>query len=355
MKLAIISTPFVRVPPRDYGGTELIMHELTEGLVERGHEVTLFATGDSETAARLEALFPEACWPPDPLTDINHVSWAAARVAEEGDYDVVHVQSAGALGLSRLLPGTPLIYTLHHVREEMFSRYYPFFPDVWYAAISRRQCELETPLPRITTIPHGLDPAKYPGPSHAGGHVCFLGRLTRVKGPHVAIDVAERAGVEIRVAGGIHDDDVEYPGFGAREIEPRLQRSHVKYLGSIGMDRKVPLLLGASALLMPLNWEEPFGLVMLEAMLCGCPVVAFPRGSAPELIEEGTTGFLVPDADTMVDVVRSRLDDFDRDRCRRVAAERFGRDRMVERYEAYYGQAVRDSPRPRPRLLRASA
>lgn len=355
MKIAIISTPFVRVPPRDYGGTELVMCELAEGLVERGHDVTLFATGDSETSARLEALFPESCWPPDALTDLNHVSWAARRIADAGDYDLVHAQSAASLALARLLPDTPIVYTLHHVREEMFSRYYPFFPEVWYVAISGRQCELEVPLPRLATIPHGLDPAKYGGPSEAGDHVCFLGRLTRIKGPHVAMDVAERAGVEIRVAGGIHDDDAQYPGFGEREIEPRLRRPHVNYLGSVGMDRKVPLLLGASALLMPLAWEEPFGLVMLEAMLCGCPVVAFPRGSAPELIDDGTTGFLVPDADAMVEVIRSRLPGFDRERCRRIAAAKFSRDRMVERYEAYYDRALRESPRPRPRLLRASA
>jgi len=338
MKIALISTPFVPVPPKNYGGTELMVYELAEGLVRRGHEVTVFATGDSRTSARLEYWFPEAQWPPDSLVEIDHLSWAFSRIAQEGGYDVVHVQSAGALAMSRLVPGLPVVYTIHHHRVPELSRFYRGFPDVWYVTISHDQRARETPLPRMTTIHHGLDPAAYAGPSCAGDYVCFIGRLSAIKGPHVAIDVAERAGIEIRVAGSIHNDD-EDRDFPKREIEPRLVRPHVRYLGPIGLDVKVPLLLNARALLMPLHWEEPFGLVMLEAMLAGCPVVAFPRGSAPELIENGVTGFLVPDADAMVEVVKTRLMDFDRERCRRRAAERFHRDHMVAAYEAYYRRA----------------
>lgn len=338
MRIALVSTPFVAVPPRDYGGTELVMYDLAEGLVARGHDVTLFATGDSNTSARLEAFFDTAQWPPDSLTEWTHLSRALERVRGAG-YDVVHCQQPGALAMSRFLPETPMVYTLHHARDEVLSAYYRHFPWIWYVAISDRQSRLEDPLPHVTVIYHGLDPARYRGPTRAGEYVCFIGRLSQVKGPHTAIDAAERAGIEICVAGAFHDDDDD-PGFVHRELRPRLGRPHVRYLGPVGVDRKVRLLREARALLAPIEWEEPFGLVMVEAMLAGCPVVAFPRGSAPELIEPGVTGYIVRDADEMAEIVRDRVLGFDRDRCRARAAARFGRERMVEAHEAYYGRAI---------------
>lgn len=343
MRIALVSTPFVPVPPRDYGGTELVMHELAEGLVASGHDVTVFATGDSRTSAKLAAIYDGAQWPPDELTELNHLSWAL-RESRDGGYDVVHCNLPSALAIGRLVPGVPLVYTLHHARQEELSRYYRCFPWVWYVAISERQRELEEPLPRMTTIHHGIDASRYLGPTRAGDYVCFIGRLSEVKGPHTAIDVAGRAGIAIRIAGRIHGDDTD-PGFADRELAPRLMRRHVRYLGPVGPGRKARLLRNARALLLPLAWEEPFGLVMVEAMLAGCPVVAFPRGSAPELVEPGVTGFLPRDAGEMVEVVRTRLDGFDRERCRRRAAERFNRERMVAAYEAYYRRAVRAGPR----------
>ncbi|HEY8469515.1 MAG TPA: glycosyltransferase family 4 protein [Longimicrobiales bacterium] len=339
MRIALVSTPFVAVPPADYGGTELVIHELAEGLTAAGHEVVLFATGDSRSSARLEWLLPRPSWPPDSLMALNHCSWALSRIAQ-GSFDVVHAHSAEALALTRLVPDIPFVYTLHHERDESCSAYYPFFPDVFYTAISERQRQLEVVLPHIRTIHHGLHAPRYAGETRAGDHVCFIGRLSQPKGPHVAIDVAERAGVPIVVAGAIHAED-QPPGFAAREIEPRLRQPHVRYVGKIGMRRKTALLRSARALVMPLLWEEPFGLIMIEAMLCGCPVVAFPRGSAPELIDEGLTGFLVPDADAMVDVLRNGLRGFDREACRARAVERFGRERMVADYVSWYREATR--------------
>ena len=354
MRIALVSTPFVAVPPQDYGGTELVVHELAEGLVADGHEVVLFATGDSRTSARLEWLLPEASWPPEGLAALNHCSWALARVAQ-GGFDVVHVHSAEALALARLAPDIPMVYTVHHERDAHCSAYYPFFPDVYYVTISERQRQLEVPLPHVRTIHHGLDVARYAGPTRAGEYVCFIGRLSQPKGPHAAIDVAERAGVPIVVGGAIHTED-QPPGYAEREVMPRLGRPHVHYLGKVGMERKSEVMRGARALLMPLAWEEPFGLVMIEAMLCGCPVIAFPRGSAPELVEEGVTGFLVPDADAMVDAVRNRLDGFDREACRARAAERFGRERMVGDYVTWYREACRQpAPTPSGKRLGAAA
>lgn len=337
MKIALISTPFVSVPPKDYGGTELIVHELAEGLVARGHEVTVFATADSSTAGHVEALYPEAQWPPDLLDELNHVTWAYTLVASR-EYDIVHCHAASALAVGRLIPALPLVYTLHHVRDERLSRFYQYFPQTWFVAISDRQRELEIELPRLQVIHHGLDHRRYLDTSSPGDGVCFVGRLSEVKGPHIAIDVAEAAGLPIWVAGSIHKDDND-PQFSGREIIPRLGRPHVDYLGPIGMTAKRELFSRSRAALVPLNWEEPFGLVMIEAMLCGCPVIAFPRGSAPELVEEGITGFLVPDAQAMAELLRTGLGDFDRERCRARAIERFDRDTMVAAYEDLYHRA----------------
>ncbi|HET7583846.1 MAG TPA: glycosyltransferase family 4 protein [Gemmatimonadaceae bacterium] len=338
MKIAMISTPFVAVPPRDYGGTELVIYELVEGLVARGHDVTLFATGDSAVSGELRYLYGEAQWPPDVMTEINHTTWALQQVLEE-DFDVVHAHSAGVLAYARLTPTLPLVYTMHHVRDEALSAFYRYFPDAHYVAISHDQARREITLPQVTVVHHGLDVHRFECAPRAGDYVTFIGRFAEVKGVHRAIDAAERAGVPIRVAGQVHPPDRE---FGAREVQPRLDRPHVRYLGRIGVDQKVPLLRGARALLMPITWDEPFGLVMIEAMLAGCPVVAFARGSVTELVEPGVTGYIVRDVDEMAEVIRpgGPLDVVDRFACRACAVQRFARERMVREYERVYAHAA---------------
>jgi glycosyltransferase involved in cell wall biosynthesis len=345
MRIAMVSTPFLAVPPRDYGGTELVVHELVEGLVERGHQVTLFATGNSCTSAELRSLFLEPQWPPTELTDLNHVSWAFACIAE-GDYDLVHAHTAPALALGRLLPKLPLVYTLHHCRVEALSEFYCHFPDAQYVAVSADQRRREIPLPRCTVIHHGLDPTPYAWTERPADYVCFVGRFSRGKGPHTAIDAAARAGLPIRIAGVTHAPD---QAFAKAELEPRLQLPHVTYLGPVGPAEKVPLLRDARALLAPIDWDEPFGLILIEAMLSGCPAVAFSRGSVPELVESGVTGFVVNSLEEMVEVIRpgGLLDHFDRRRCRARALQRFSRTRLVLDYERVYAVAAGAAGRSR--------
>jgi len=345
MRIAMVSTPFVPVPPRDYGGTELIVYELAEGLLDRGHDLTLFATGDSHTRARLHAIYRRALWPPESFIELNHVSWAMREVVA-GDYDLVHVHSASALAMSRLMPGTPMVYTLHHEHESALSQYYRHFPEVQFVAISEDQRGRETGVERCAVIHHGLDPTRYRCSEHTEPYVCFVGRFARVKGPHAAIDAADLAGVAIRLAGDIHPVDREYA---SAEVEPRLRRPHVTFLGCIGTEQKVPLLCHARALLSPIEWNEPFGLILIEAMLSGCPVVTFGRGSVPELIEHGVTGFIAGSLDEMARLIRPSgpVDDLDRRLIRERAVHRFSRDRMVGDYESVY-QSVVGRPVRRP-------
>jgi glycosyltransferase involved in cell wall biosynthesis len=339
MRIALISTPFVAVPPRLYGGTELMVAELADGLVELGHDVTLFATGDSRTAAELRSLYDRAQWPPEMLADLDHVSWAMQQVADDGAYDVVHAHSAIALACARLVPHVPLVYTIHHARDEKLSALYRNCQDAHFVAISDDQRRREIPLRDVTVIHHGLDPDKYRcAPRAAGDYVCFVGRLAQVKGPHVAIRAATAAGVPIRVAGEVHPPD---EAWAAAELHDLLLDPAVHFVGSIGLEQKAPLLRDARALLAPIAWNEPFGLILIEAMLSGCPVVAFPRGSVPELVEEGVTGFVAGSFEHMVELIRpgGAVDRFDRVRCRERAVERFGRDRMIGEHLALYARA----------------
>jgi glycosyltransferase involved in cell wall biosynthesis len=338
MRIAMVSTPFLAVPPLKYGGTELVIHELVEGLVAKGHEVVLFATGDSATSAELRYAYPEAQWPPSSAAEMYHVSSAMDQIAND-EFDLVHTHSALTLGFGRLLPHVPMVYTIHHHRVDDLSQYYRHFPKTHFIAISERQRELEIHLPNCSVIYHGLDPSRFECSATASNYVSFVGRFSEEKGPHVAVDVARMAGLPIHVAGETHPPDKE---FARQQMESRLRESHVHHLGPIGVKEKVPLLRNSRALLVPINWEEPFGLILAEAMLCGCPVVAFPRGSAPELIENGITGYLVDTPEEMADVIRPGgvLDSFDRVRCRTHAATRFSRERLVADHLRLYNQIV---------------
>jgi glycosyltransferase involved in cell wall biosynthesis len=338
MRIAMISTPFVPVPPHHYGGTELVVYELVEGLLDRGHDVTLFATGDSRTRAPLCSLYPTAQWPPGWFTDLNHTAWAMSEVAQ-ARYDVIHAHGAPALALRRVSPGTPLVYTLHHARDPDLSAYYAQFPDVAFAAISEDQRRRETGVSRCAVIHHGLDSSRFRWTPRPAPFVCFVGRFAREKGIHTAIDAAERAGVPIRVAGEVHPRDRE---FGRAEVDPRLGRSHVTYLGCIGSAQKVPLLRDARALLAPIEWNEPFGLTLIEAMLSGCPVVAYRRGSVPELIDHGVTGLIADSFEELVGFIRpgGPVERLDRQAIRARATVRFNHRRMTADYERLYAAAL---------------
>jgi glycosyltransferase involved in cell wall biosynthesis len=332
----MISTPFVSVPPTGYGGTELIVSELVNGLVARGHHVTLFATGDSRAACEVRWRFARPRWPPDPYPELDHVAWAVESViGDHARYDVVHSHAAAALAFSALVE-SPMVYTVHHQRETRLLPLYTRSP-AHFIAISERQRELAPELNGAEVIHHGLSVDRYPlGPG--GGPALFLGRLAREKGVHAAIDAAAAAEVPLVIAGRPHPPDLAYH---QAEVVPRLQLSGVAAIGVVGGARKLELLGRASALLFPIDWDEPFGLVMIEAMLSGTPVLAFPRGAVPEVVEEGITGFLCDDVEQMADRLRLLArGSFDRARCRARARARFSAVRMVEEHLALYRRVV---------------
>jgi glycosyltransferase involved in cell wall biosynthesis len=336
MKIALVSTCALATPPHKYGGTELVVAELATGLLQLGHQVTTFATGDSLVPGRLRYRFATPAWPPNELVETRHACHAWREIAGAlRDFDLVHLHHAAGLPFHELVP-LPCVMTIHHTRVDELVEHYQAFPRTTYVAISQRQAAL---LPELTTrvIHHGLDPTRYPAGSGAGGYVAFLGRFSEEKAPHLAIDAARAAGMPLRMGGTYHHVAESYF---QRAMQPRLATGDdVTCCGELGHEAKVALLREASAMLFPIQWEEPFGLVMIESMLVGTPVIGFRHGSAPEVIEEGVTGFLVDSPAEMAQRI-GQLSQIDRKRCRARAQARWSSLRMAHEYAALYSEKI---------------
>jgi glycosyltransferase involved in cell wall biosynthesis len=334
LRIALFSTCAVATPPKRYGGTELVVAELAGALRKLGHAPSVFATGDSTCVGARRCLFDEPIWPPDDLAELRHSSAGWAEIASCSAFDVVHVNHAAALPFTRIVR-MPTVATVHHSRVDELTRHYAAHPGVAFAAISRRQAELAWEIPFRAIVHHGLDVDRYA--YGAGGRGCaFLGRLAAVKAPHLAIDAARRAGVPIYLGGDAHPSERAYF---ESTVRP-LFGEGVVHLGEVDHAAKLDLLGSVCCMLFPIEWEEPFGLVMIESMLVGTPVIAFARGAATEVIEEGVTGFLVKDVEEMTARIRD-VGRIDRRSCRAAARGRWNAERMAREYVSLYRATIR--------------
>lgn len=340
MRIAQVAPLYESVPPRHYGGTERVVSYLTEELVRQGHRVTLYASGDSVTSAELVSIVPQALrlgggsagGAVDDFT-APHVLMLE-RVAERArEFDIVHYH-IGYLHfpLSRRLQ-VPHLTTLHgRLDLPELQPLFRAFNDLPVVSISNHQRHPVEFANWVATVYHGLPANLYELGTGRGDYLAFLGRISPEKRVDRAIQLAERVGMELRIAAKVDDADRDY--FDER-IRPMLQHSRVRFIGEIGEADKSAFLGDARALIFPIEWPEPFGLVMVEAMACGTPVVAFRRGSVPEIIKDGETGFIVDSVDGAVAALQ-KLDSLDRAQCRRAFEARYLTERMAEEYVAVY-------------------
>jgi len=292
LRIALIAAPFIPVPPVDYGGTELFVAHLAEGLQKLGVEVVVYANGESTVSTERRFLYPQGLWPikiPERawLREVNHTSWAISDAMNESQ--IVHVQSPQSLVFSRVVK-RPFMLTLHGPHDPMLSEFYSYFPDVQYVCISQAQCREES-MPKRHTIHHGIDLSLYRLVENKQSYLSFIGRIAPIKGTHIAIDVARRTGIPLKIAGEVQPI---YQQYFDRHVRPQLDGKLVEYIGPADLKAKNELLGNSMAMLFPIQWSEPFGLAMVEAMACGTPVVAMPGGSVQEVVEEGVSGHICP-------------------------------------------------------------
>ncbi|HEV8309781.1 MAG TPA: glycosyltransferase family 4 protein [Methylomirabilota bacterium] len=336
MRIAQVAPLYEPVPPVQYGGTERVVSYLTEELVRRGHAVTLFASGDSQTSAELVASAPKALrLDPDARDPLAPHILQLAQVFERArEFDLIHCHvDYVAFPYARLV-GTPTLHTLHgRLDLPHLGPVFRHFRDVPLVSISDAQREPLRPLGLdwVGTVPHGLPLERYPYSPRGGEYLAFLGRLSPEKRPDLAIEVARRVGRPLKLAAKVDPADRSYF---EREIEPRLDPPRIEWVGEIGDSAKARFLGNAHALLFPVDWPEPFGLVMIEALACGTPVIARPCGAVPEVIVPGI-GFLGDSVEDLVEAVK-RLDTIDRAACRRHVEAQFTVPHMVDRYETIY-------------------
>lgn len=345
MKVAVLSPVWFSVPPTKYGGIEAIVHLQAEGMVRAGVDVTLFASGDSTTSAELVSVFDTA-----PSDRIGQTFWeldhalACLRLAHE--FDIVH-DHTGLLGLALFgLGGMPLVHTVHGPLTGDPGRLYRVVceaaPSVGLVSLSRNQRRPAPELPWVANVPNAIDVTRYRVRREPSDALAFLGRMSPDKGAHRAIEVARRTGRPLRIAAKCQE--AEEQAYFETHVKPHLGGG-IEYLGELNHDDKLELLRTSHCLVFPIDWEEPFGLVMIEAMACGTPVVATRRGSVPEVVSHGRTGLVVDTIEQMPAAVElaGTLDEAE---IRDEAARRFSVERMVDgylrAYDAVIGERVQD-------------
>ena len=339
MRVAVLSPIAWRTPPRHYGPWESVVSLLTEGLVKRGIDVTLFATGDSETKGRLVAICPRGY---EEDKEILPKVWEClhiSRLFEDGDeFDLIH-NHFDYLPLTYIpMTSTPVLTTIHGFSSpKILPVFRKYDGKAHYVSIS--DADRSPELTYEATIHHGIDLNRFTFRPEAGEYLLFFGRIHNDKGAREAIEIARMVGRKLLLAGIVQDE-----AYFERYVEPFLDGEKIAYVGSVGPERRDDLLGRAYALLDPIQFDEPFGLSVVEAMACGTPVIAFRRGSMPEVVSDGRSGYLVSSTEEAARALR-RVPDLDRVECRRWVEERFSADRMVEDYLTVYRKIVEERRR----------
>lgn len=354
MRIAQVAPLWEQVPPPAYGGTELIVSLLTEELVRRGHQVTLFATGDSETSARLvpgcdRALRPLGVLPP---AYVRYEQQQLVKVfSQASEFDIIHCHiDAAAVPYAQTSP-TPVVHTPHLPFTPEAERIFCQHRQQNLVSISNAHQRPELELNYVATVYNAIaleQFAFYPQPEQPP-YLAFLGRMSEAKGPHRAIEIAKRSGLPLKMAGKVSFEEKD---FFEAQVTPQIDGEHIQFLGEVSQSQKKELLGEATATLFPISWPEPFGLVMAESMASGTPVIAMALGAAPEIIVDGKTGFLCHSVDDCVEAV-AHISQLSRRACRDHVACNFSIERMVNGYEAVYRQVLSDrtesayNPKPR--------
>jgi glycosyltransferase involved in cell wall biosynthesis len=332
MRIGLIAPPFIAVPPATYGGTELFVANLATGLSSRGHDVTVYGNGDSRLSCRVKWRYPHSDWPVRDATraglkNLDHTAWAMQDAAFNND--LVHLNDIVGAPFTHFTD-VPVVLTMHHPFEPALSEQYARYQKIDYVAIGEWLARRER-MHRLHVVHHGIPVNDYGFSSRKEDYVAFLGRMAPCKGPHLAVEAARRAGVKLKLAGEVQPIFREY---WERQVAPHVDGRQIEYVGEANPALKNALLAGARALLFPIQWEEPFGLVMIEAMACGTPVLAFPGGAVEEVVQNGVNGWICRDLAEMAARIRAPLPDSGS--CRHAVERRFSLDRMIDAYLAIY-------------------
>jgi len=337
VKVAILAPPWLPVPPPAYGGTEAMLDGLARGLAEAGHDVLLYTTGDSTCPVPRSFVFERSVGvgTAGPAAELRHVIRAYEEVA--ADFDIVHDHTLVGPIYAERFPWLPVVTTNHGpFQGDLADLYRAIGHRVPVIAISRSQAGSAKDVPIAATIHHGVDPGRFPLGAGRGGYALFLGRMAPEKGVATAARVARKAGVPLLIAAKMQEP-AELAYFES-EVRPLLGGG-VEYVGELGWDDKVRLLADATCLLNPIAWPEPFGMVMIEALACGTPVVATSSGAAPEIVRDGVTGF-IRDSETALAAVLDQVGHLPRQACRDDVERRFSLRRMVAEHVRLYEQVL---------------
>jgi len=332
MRIGLVAPPFIAVPPKKYGGTELFIAELASGLLQEGIDVTVYTNGESAVDAPIKWLYEREEWPlgeqvEASLKGLNHSAWAMKDAAAE--CDIIHLNNAPGLSVARFVD-QPIVYTIHHAHEPGLADFYRSFPGVFYVTISRFQ-QRKLRLAQMHAIHHGIDVSRYQLQTGKRRYLSFLGRIAPPKGTHLAIETAKKAGIPLKIAGEIQPC---YRDYWENIVKPLVDGRFIEYVGEVGPQEKNELLGESVAMLFPIQWDEPFGLVMIEAMACGTPVLALSGGSVSEIVADGTSGHVCGTVAELAECARGLR--FDPAAVRQYVEKFFSARRMTRDYVDLY-------------------